>query len=1798
MKPSHTYATSPLLLPFWLILFWAGTLAPGLGQTSPVYAWTNFVGQPGGIGNADGTGSMARFYSPAGVVVDGTGNIYVADANNNTIRKVTVAGGVTTLAGLAGVSGNTDGSGTAARFNQPYGLAVDTAGNLYVSDSNNSRIRKVTPAGVVTTLAGGSYGSADGTGTAAQFAYPRGLAVDSAGNVFVADQANNAVRKVTSAGVVTTLAGLAGSPGSADGTSSAARFNQPYGVAVDGAGMLFVADSSNHTLRKVTTDGVVTTFAGTAGVSGSADGTGSAARFHGPGALIVDTVGNVYVADGGNNTIRRMTAAGLVTTLAGSGAQGYLDGTGSAAQFFNPSGIALDGAGNLFVSDRGNHTLRKVTAAGVVTTLAGLAGNRGSADGTGSAARFILACAITLDNAGNAFVGDLNQRIKKVNPAGVVTTMAGSSLGSADGMGTAAQFDNPYGVSADTAGNVFVADAGNHTIRKMTPAGVVTTLAGLAGSSGTSDGTGNTARFNGPFGVAVDSAGNVFVADANNRTIRKVTSAGVVTTLAGLAGTVGSTDGTGTAARFYNPSGIALDSAGNLFVSDSYNHTIRKVTPAGAVTTLAGLAGNIGSLDGVGSGARFNYPRGLAVDTVGNVFVADRDNHTIRKVTPAGVVTTVGGLGGVASSTDGLGSSALFSSPYGVAVDSAGYLYVADYNNNRVTKGTPLYAPTITSANTVTFTVGSVGSFAITATGYPAPAFSVMAGSLPSGVTLVANGTLSGTAAAGSAGTYLLTITAGNGVTPNATQNFTLTVLPSIAEAVDATNLVWTTGGDGAWYGQTNTSYDGVDAARSGTIISAQDTWLQTTVTGCYKASFWSKLALDWETGYGWFSFSIDGVVQYWIDNGFDWTLVEVEMGTGNHTLRWAYHQDMGDTGQEAVWLDQVVVVQPTPPVISQQPQDLSAFLGGLATFSVTATGTAPLSYQWRKGVTNLVGSTNSNLMVSGVTSNDAGLYSVVVSNIAGTATSSNALLSIVPVPTIGEALDARNLVWTAHGTFDTTTTNTHDHADAGKFSVSCLGYPMGNYCGDSLETSVVGPVSLTWWWAESIVHLSAPPFSVVASWSLSIDGTGAAGDATGGYIPFGAVEWHQGSVFVPAGIHTLSWSFGTTFLMSGMCPPDCTNIVGWVLAEGYLDGVGLTVIPSINVTGSGQTITNGDATPRSFDGTDYGIAFLGGSSVVRTFMIQNNGTAPLTLTGSPKVGVSGLQAGDFTVTVQPNSPVASGGSATTFQVAFTPSAPGTRTAILSIANDDSTKNPYTYTIQGTGVDTNPPSITCPGNLTLLADANKSSRSNVTFTATATDNVSVTNVICVPPSGSTFPAGTSAVTCTAADSSGNTAQCTFNVVVRLSSTTNDPVNALMPDGTPVGMISTLNVSTPIDHITDVNVTLNIAGSYNGDLYAYLVHDSGFAMLLNRPGRSLGSAYGYSDDGLNVTLDDQAANGDIHLYQNVTIPSGALTGRWAPDGRASSPYLVLDIDAREDLLSVFNGLNPNGAWTLFLADVSSGDLNTLVSWGLEIQGTHAAPTITCPLAVGVSANPGQCYATGVNLGTPTVTGQGVTVTNDAPVLFPVGTTVVTWTATDGLGNAATCPQLVTVTAPAPQPVSDALSTMANTAQVVPVVKLLANDTHPEGKAMHLAGVTASGLGSSVVVTTNNGEVIVTYNPPPNYIGSDSFTYTNADTCGVTAVGTVAVTVTASGNFFNLVSINEATVGADNVVTIVARGIPGAAYALQRADQLSASAAWGDLQARAAGTVGADYGRIVFTFTNPPSPSYYRTLYQGP
>ncbi|MGA2217293.1 MAG: NHL repeat-containing protein [Terracidiphilus sp.] len=339
----------------------------------------------------------------------------------------------------------------------------------------------------------------------------------------------------------------------------------------------------------------------------------------------------------------------VITTIPNSsnsaGAQQEMSAFAAPADFSLTTGIATDSTGSIYIANSHN-TILKITHDGLVRTFAGKPDERGVADGIGYAAHFTYPIGIATDSADNVYVSDkVKNTIRKITPSGLVTTLAGTAgiTGQADGAGGHASFSSPIGVATDRIGNVYVADSGNNTIRKVTPTGVVTTIAGLAGESGENDGIGEAARFTAPYSIATDQAGNLFVVEMSSNTLRKITPGGMVTTLAGKAGEFGHADGIGTNATFFAPHGIATDKAGNVYVADYGNNTIRKVTPAGVVTTIAGLAGagDNGEFDGVGAAATFLKPIAVTTDNADNLLVLEADN--VRQVTPSGVVTTIAG---------------------------------------------------------------------------------------------------------------------------------------------------------------------------------------------------------------------------------------------------------------------------------------------------------------------------------------------------------------------------------------------------------------------------------------------------------------------------------------------------------------------------------------------------------------------------------------------------------------------------------------------------------------------------------------------------------------------------------------------------------------------------------------------------------------------------------------------------------------------------------------------------------------------------------------------------------------------------------------------------------------------------------------------------------------------------------------------------------------------------------------------------------------------------------------------------
>jgi streptogramin lyase len=710
-----------------------------------IYNWTTIAGNAG-WGSADGTNSDARFSAPVGMAADHNGNLFVTDYRADTIRKLTPAGTnwvVSTLAGQPGSAGSSDGTNSAARFKSPVGITVDPQGRIFVGDCYNYAIRMLTPTGtnwVVTTAAGkaGTFGSVNGTNSGAHFGFVYGVVADANGNVYVAD-GNYQIRKLTPVGtnwVVTTIVGN-GSYGSADGTNNAARFGVPTGLTIDPEGNLYESDRS-QTIRRIVpagTNWVVTTLAGSPGNGGSTDGTNSTARFFYPGGLSADGQGHVLVADSNNHTLRCLTQQGtnwIVTTIAGLAGQfGDVDGSNSTARFYYPHDIAVGTNGIFYVTDDDNYCIRSLTPVGttwIVGTIAG-SGGPGITDGTNNLARFNSPQGMALNINGTAFVVDQkNNIVRQLTLAGtnwVVSTIAGKAgiAGSADGTNSDAQFSAPGALAIDVGGNLYLTDTGNDTIRKLIPLGtnwVASTIAGQAGIPGSADGTNSGAHFASPYGLAVDTVGNLYVADTGNATLRKLSPAGtnwVVTTIAGLAGNYGYLDGTNSGAHFYEPLGLAVNPAGAIFVADYFNNCIREVALVGTnwvVTTIAGSHTSAGGADGTNGTALFWNPTGVTVNSAGVLFIADSQNNSIRKVAPMGtnwVVTTIGGLDTIigvqpfVGNSDGTNSQALFNGPAGIVVDANVNLLVADSSNNTIREGIPML-PTIQalSANTAAIT--------------------------------------------------------------------------------------------------------------------------------------------------------------------------------------------------------------------------------------------------------------------------------------------------------------------------------------------------------------------------------------------------------------------------------------------------------------------------------------------------------------------------------------------------------------------------------------------------------------------------------------------------------------------------------------------------------------------------------------------------------------------------------------------------------------------------------------------------------------------------------------------------------------------------------------------------------------------------------------------------------------------------------------------------------------------------------------------------------------------------------------
>ena len=678
----------------------------------------------GGVGDG-GRPTLAALTSPAGVAIDSQGDIYIADGAAHRIRKIDIENNIiSTFAGTGnpGFSGD-GGPASAAALNSPFGLAFDNDDNLYIADSSNNRIRKIDfLTGIITTVAGsGSPGfeGDEGSGLDAAFHSPHGVDVDHRGNIYIADTLNNRIRMVDSFdGVVNTIAGngIAGSTGDL-GRAINAELNQPEDVTVDDLGKVYIADTGNHLIRQIDTQGVIITLAGrrnaevdptTVAISGPSQN----AVLRTPLSLTLDQgQRNLYVADTGNNLVRRILLNNdientLITTEAGSvtGTPGYdgEDRNAIVSSLDSPSGVAVNSVGEIYIADTRNQRVRAVVRAGerrpqILITVAGngeasFSGERSPATN----ATLHFPSDIATDSSGNVYFSDTeNHRIRQVSLAtGLIRTVVGNGVSGSlgvGGRGTNAHIHSPEGMAFDSSGDLYFADTGNHRVLKWDAGdGILTLIAGdgHARFSGQNVDP-REASLNRPAAIAIDENDYLYIADTENNRIRVVhLDTNRITTFAGDG--QADFDGDGSAARrakLNKPEGVAVDPDGNIVIADTGNRRIRRVdAQANSISTIAGdgRRGHAGD-GGPATDASLVVPRRVAVDADGNVFISDALGHRIRAIKSDGTITTVAGDGIIEFAGDGgPATSASLNRPLGMTLDAVGNLYFADNHNNRI----------------------------------------------------------------------------------------------------------------------------------------------------------------------------------------------------------------------------------------------------------------------------------------------------------------------------------------------------------------------------------------------------------------------------------------------------------------------------------------------------------------------------------------------------------------------------------------------------------------------------------------------------------------------------------------------------------------------------------------------------------------------------------------------------------------------------------------------------------------------------------------------------------------------------------------------------------------------------------------------------------------------------------------------------------------------------------------------------------------------------------------------------------
>lgn len=703
----------------------------------------------GGGGPGAPSASLPFLGNTYGLALDPSGNLYVAEPARHRILRVSPDGTVAPFAGkdYDGTPGRYSGDGglaLEAELASPQGLATDSMGNLYIADTGNARVRKVTPQGVISTVAGtGQWGDSGdgGPATVAKLGAPFDVEIDSSGGIYIADAANNKVRRVRPDGVIRTVAGTGWSQYPTDGVrATSSTLNAPRGIALDRDGNLYIADTGNHNIRRVARDtGIITSVAvtGSTGVS-EPGGPTTGAHFAYPVAVAVHPSGALFITDFGNHRILRVDGQGVLTLVhTGNGLNPVRPE--ATSPLAGPGGLVIDSGGSLYFTDTDRQLagqVWKLDAGGQLTLLAGRPmGSRTD----GALAHFALLSGIAVAPGGEPVFSDSEfHALRKALPDGDLLTVAGvypaqylylqpdyndsnpnrlyRGFSGDGGPAVIAMLSGPGGLAYGQDGSLYVADSGNHLIRRISPVGVITTVAGvpqtdpMQSNEGGFSGDGGPALqalLKNPTDVAVDDSGALYIADTGNHRIRRVAPDGTISTVAGKGplensywGGFSGDGGPATDAYFNIPSSVVTDPSGNLYIADSGNLRIRKVTPDGKVQTFAGASrrdshGNtIGGFRGDGgpaTSALFGGIRGLTLDSVGNLYVADMGNNRIRRIGPDGVIHTVAGSGavnaegyGIFSGDGGPALQAGLAFPTDVAIDAEGSLYLTDMLNRRV----------------------------------------------------------------------------------------------------------------------------------------------------------------------------------------------------------------------------------------------------------------------------------------------------------------------------------------------------------------------------------------------------------------------------------------------------------------------------------------------------------------------------------------------------------------------------------------------------------------------------------------------------------------------------------------------------------------------------------------------------------------------------------------------------------------------------------------------------------------------------------------------------------------------------------------------------------------------------------------------------------------------------------------------------------------------------------------------------------------------------------------------------------